>query len=147
MHDCKSGSQNSAAGVRPSEQHYVYIRLSHWITTLLTSDACMHMKLLGSKEASILTLSSVHHFSSNSRQCYGTHVTLTRVARNNDEHSLGPRSKTNPSADRFQYRLRYTGSGIRARWGLVTRLWWNSKECAKWSMFPPRMHNFSTGPL
>ena len=61
----------------------------------------MHMKLLGSKEASILTLSSVHHFSSNSRQCYGTHVTLTRVARNNDEHSLSPRPKPTPAQIAF----------------------------------------------
>ena len=38
------------------------------------------------------------------------------------EPSLGPRPKTNPSADRFQYRARYTGSDIRAGWGLGTRL-------------------------
>ena len=35
--------------------------------------------------------------------------------------SLSPRPKTNPSADRFQYRV-YTGSDIRAGWGLGTRL-------------------------
>ena len=35
--------------------------------------------------------------------------------------SLGPRPKTNPSADCFQYR--YTGSNIHAGWGLGTRLY------------------------
>ena len=30
------------------------------------------------------------------------------------KYSLGPRPKTNPSADRFQYRAGYTGSDIRA---------------------------------
>ena len=36
--------------------------------------------------------------------------------------SLGPRPKTNPSADCFQYCVHYTGSDIRAGWGLGTRL-------------------------
>ena len=36
--------------------------------------------------------------------------------------SLSPRPKTNPSADHFQYHVRYTGSDIRAGWGLGTRL-------------------------
>ena len=40
-------------------------------------------------------------------------------------HSLGPRPKTNPSTDRFQYArfpACYTASDTRARWGLGTRL-------------------------
>ena len=36
--------------------------------------------------------------------------------------SLGPRPQTNPSADHFQYRTRYTGSDVRTGWGLETRL-------------------------
>ena len=37
--------------------------------------------------------------------------------------SLGPmQTQTNPSADRFQYRARHTGSDKRAGWGLGTRL-------------------------
>ena len=36
--------------------------------------------------------------------------------------SLGPRPKTNPSTDRFQYCMRYTGSDIRTGWGLGMRL-------------------------
>ena len=38
--------------------------------------------------------------------------------------SLGPRPKTNPSADRFQYRARYTASDTHAGWGLGTRPDW-----------------------
>ena len=34
--------------------------------------------------------------------------------------SLSPRPQTNPSADCFQYPARYTGSDIRAGWGLGT---------------------------
>ena len=37
--------------------------------------------------------------------------------------SLGPRPKTDPSADHFQYPARYTGSDIRTGWGLGTRLY------------------------
>ena len=36
--------------------------------------------------------------------------------------SLSPRPQTNPSADRFQYRMRGTGSDIRTGWGLGERL-------------------------
>ena len=36
--------------------------------------------------------------------------------------SLSPRPQTNPSADRFQYPACYTGSDIRAEWGLGARL-------------------------
>ena len=36
--------------------------------------------------------------------------------------SLGPRPKTNPSADRFQFPARYTGSDMHTGWGLGTRL-------------------------
>ena len=36
--------------------------------------------------------------------------------------SLGPRPKTNPSTDHFQYPVRFTESDIHAGWGLGTRL-------------------------
>ena len=36
--------------------------------------------------------------------------------------SLSPRPKATPGVDCFQYSTRYTGSNIRARWGLGTRL-------------------------
>ena len=39
-----------------------------------------------------------------------------------EDNSLGPRPKTNPSADCFQYPTLYTGSDIHAGWGLGTRL-------------------------
>ena len=44
------------------------------------------------------------------------------ITSNKYKCSLGSRPKTNPSADRFQYRARYTGSDICAGWGLGTRL-------------------------
>ena len=37
--------------------------------------------------------------------------------------SLGPRPKTNPSADCFQYHACYTGIDVCAKWGLGTRLY------------------------
>ena len=68
-----------------------------------------------------------HYISSTQSACLSTsHWDPTHIQCTTQRTSLGPRPKTNPSTDHFQYcawaRVIYTGSDICARWGLGMRL-------------------------